>query len=85
MFKRLQVQQHLSTSLSEGRLWELGLLGNVGGPVLLSLPVPGLDFIFLLHCNSPIITVQISDCLAIRVEGNSSSLLKSWKNVSYQE
>lgn len=41
-----------------------------------SLSILGLDFIFLLHLKFLIVTVQISDYLAIRVESNSASLLK---------
>lgn len=42
----------------------------------MSLSILGLDFIFLLYFKFLIVTVQISDYLAIRVKSNSPSLLK---------
>lgn len=65
-----------------GKIVGTWAVGHVGGAGAVSLPVPELDSIFLLHWNSPLITVEMNDYLAIRAEGNSSSSPKSWKNVS---
>lgn len=60
--------------------WAIWKCGRAGAAVF---ACPRAGFHLPLTLKFPIITVQINDYLAIRIEGNSSSLLKPWKNVSY--
>lgn len=53
--------------------WAIQKYGRAGA---VSLSILGLDFIFLLYFKFLIVTVQISDYLAIRDKSNSPSLLK---------
>lgn len=78
MVQCLRVQQNLSTSFCEGRA--IRERGRAGAAVF---ACPRAGFLSASYIEILDITVQINDYLAIRVEGNASPLLKSWKNVSY--